>query len=133
MSEIESKYPLIRKEQTTRTEWILEGKEVKKQTFGRLVRPAKRLETTEEIDAYIKQLGMARMHYSNMMDLPYCTEYAVAVNHPLHDYAVQQQDFLSAKNDRALAKKIVVDADLIIQGELGELPAQNEAISSPNE
>lgn len=121
MSEIQSKYPLIRKEQTTRTEWTLEGKEVKKLTYGRVVRPARALETKEEIDAYIEQMAAARMHYSNMMDLPYCTEYAVGMNHSLHDYAVSKQDSLPAKNDKAPIKKAVVDADLIIMGELGEL------------
>lgn len=121
MSDIQSKYPLIRKEQTTRTECTLENKEVKKTTFGRAVKPAKRLETKEEVDAYIEQMAVARMHYSNMMDLPYCTEYAVDINHPLYDYAVQKQDCLPAKNDKAPLKKTVVDADLIIMGELGEL------------
>lgn len=94
---------------------------MKKQTYGRVVRPAKALETKEEIDAYIEQMAAARMHYSNMMDLPYCTEYAVGVNHPLHDYAVQKQDCLPAKNDKVPVKKAVVDADLMIMGELGEL------------
>lgn len=121
MSEIQSKFPLIRKEQTTTTEWTLEGKEVKKQTFGRVVRPSKRLETKEDVDAYIEQLAAAKMHYSNMMELPYCTEYAVGLNHPLHDYAVQRQDCLPSKNDKAPVKKTTVDADLIIMGELGEL------------
>ena len=121
MSEIQSKYLLIRKEQTTTTEWTLEGKETKKQTYRRVVRPAKNLETKEEIDAYIQQLGAAKMHYSNIMDLPYCTEYAVGVGHPLYDYAVQKQDCLPSKNDKAPVKKSVVDADLIIMGELGEL------------
>ncbi len=121
MSEIQSKYPLIRKEQTTTIEWTLEGKEVKKQTSRRVVKPSKRLETMEEVDDYIDQMAAARMHYSNIMDLPYCTEYAVGVNHPLHNYAVQKQDCLPSKNDKAPVKKTAVDADLIIMGELGEL------------
>lgn len=121
MSEIHSKYPLICKEQTTRTEWTLENKEVKKTTFNRCVRPARKLETKEDIDAYIEQMAAARMHYGNMMDLPYCTKYAVGVNHPLHDYAVTKQDTLPAKNDKIPLKRSVIDADLIIQGELGEL------------
>lgn len=121
MTEVQSKYPLIRKEQTTKTEWTLEGREITKRTYGRVVRPSRSLDTKEEIDAYIEQVAAARMHYNNLMDLPYCTEYAVGVNHPLHDYAVQQQDVLPAKNDKSPVKKVVVDADLLIQGELGEL------------
>lgn len=124
MADIQSKYPLIRKEQTTTIEWTLEGKETHKQTSRRVVRPAKPLQTKEEIDAYIEQMAAARMHYSNIMDLPYCTEYAVGVNHPLHDYAVAQQDALPAKNDKVPVKKANVDVDLIIQGELGELDEQ---------
>lgn len=121
MTEVQSKYPLIRKEQMTKTVLTLEGKEVSKTNYGRTVKPARTLDTKEEIDAYIEQMAAARMHYSNMMDLPYCTEYAVGVNHPLHDYAVQKQDCLPAKNDKAPVKKAAVDADLIIMGELGEL------------
>ena len=124
MNDVKTKYPLIRKEQTTTTEWTLEGKETHKQTCRRIVRPSRRLDTKEDIDAYIEQMAAARMHYSNMMDLPYCSEYAVGVSHPLHDYAVQKQDCLPAKNDKVILKKATVDADLIIQGELGELPEQ---------
>lgn len=121
MAEIQTKYPLIRKHQTTTTEWTLEGKEISKRTYSRLVLPARALTTREEIDAYIEQMAAARMHYSNFMDLPYCTEYAVGVSHPLHDYAVSQQNALPSKNDTKFVKRAVVDADLIIMGELGEL------------
>lgn len=124
MTDVQTKYPLIRKEQFTKTVSTLEGKEVSKTNYGRTVKPVRTLETKEEIDAYIEQMAAARMHYSNMMDLPYCTEYAVGVNHPLHDYAVEKQDCLPAKNDKVAVKKTVVDADLIIQGELGELDEQ---------
>lgn len=124
MNEVQSKYPLIRKEQMTKTILTLEGKEDKKINYGRTVKPVCTLETKEEIDAYIEQMAAARMHYINIMDLPYCTEYAVGVNHPLHDYAVEKQDCLPAKNDKIAVKKTVVDADLIIQGELGELDEQ---------
>lgn len=123
MSEIQTKYPLIKKVQTVTTEFTLENKEISKRTYGRTVKPSRKLETKEDIDAYISQMAAARMHYSNMMDLPYCTEYAVGINHPLHDYAVAEQDCLPAKNDKVV-KKTVVDADLIIQGELGELEAK---------
>lgn len=125
MIEIQSKYPLIHKEQTTRSEWTLEGKEVKKVTYSRTVRPSRTLDTKEDIDAYIEQMAAARMHYNNMMDLPYCVDYAVGVNHPLHDYAVAQQDALPAKNDKAPVKKTVADVDLMIMGELGELEEKN--------
>jgi hypothetical protein len=125
MSEVQSKYPLIRKEQFVKTVWTLEGKEVSKTSHGRTVKPAKALNTKEEIDAYIDQMAAARMHYSNIMDLPYCVEYPVGLNHPLYEYAVQKQDCLPAKNDKAPVKKTAVDADLIIMGELGELDTKS--------
>ncbi len=116
-----SKYPLICKEKTITYCMTLEDKEIEKRTCFRRVKPARELITKEDIDSYINQMGAARMHYNNIMDLPYCTEYAVQINHPLYDYAVTKQDALPSKNDKIPLKKNGVDADLIIQGELGEL------------
>lgn len=113
-----SNFPLILKEETTTTFWTLEGKQIEKKTCNRRIRPSKKIETKEDIDAYIEQMGIAKMKYKNFLELPYCTEYPVAINHPLYDYAVSEMDSLSSKSQEKPLPKVIVDADLIIQGEL---------------
>jgi len=46
----------------------------------------------EEAKEYCRQLNEATVYYGNVMDLPYCTEYAFPMRHPLHDEAVFLQD-----------------------------------------
>jgi hypothetical protein len=87
-----SKFPLLQKETMTKLVQTLEGQEVSKISYGRTVKPSKPIETLAEVNAYCDQLQQAMLYYGNVMELPYCTEYAVDLGNPMHSYAVETQD-----------------------------------------